>query len=166
MTKIIIWLVFRNYSYFSNIYLFSCTRSWLLHVGSLIFVAACRIFHCSMQTLSCSMWDLVPWPGIEPGPLHWECGVLATGPPGKSPMGGLISSPSQTEMCGPTVYDDYGADATCHSPWSFDPISFLFNECPLIIHLDVTARSSCLQASRVVTLSFCAFLIVDYLYFR
>ena len=21
-----------------------------------------------MQTLSCSMWDLVPWPGIEPGP--------------------------------------------------------------------------------------------------
>ena len=23
---------------------------------------------CSMQTLSCSIWDLVPWPGIEPGP--------------------------------------------------------------------------------------------------
>ena len=30
------------------------------------------------------MWDLVPWPGIEPGPLHWQHGVLATGPPGKS----------------------------------------------------------------------------------
>ena len=24
------------------------------------------------------------WPGIEPRPPHWECGVLATGPPGKS----------------------------------------------------------------------------------
>ena len=31
-----------------------------------------------------SMWDLVPWPGIKPGPLHWEHRVLATGPPGKS----------------------------------------------------------------------------------
>ena len=25
----------------------------------------------------CSMWDLILWPGIKPGPLHWECGVLA-----------------------------------------------------------------------------------------
>ena len=36
---------------------------WLLQVlvaGSLIFSAACRIFSCSMQTPSCSMWDLVP----------------------------------------------------------------------------------------------------------
>ena len=39
---------------------------------------------CSMWTLSCGMWDLVPCPGIKPGPLHWECGLLATGPPGKS----------------------------------------------------------------------------------
>ena len=31
------------------------------------------------------MWDLVPWPGTEPGPPHWEHTVLATGPPGKSP---------------------------------------------------------------------------------
>ena len=27
--------------------------------------------------------DLVPQPGIEPGPLHWERIVLPTGPPGK-----------------------------------------------------------------------------------
>ena len=39
---------------------------------------------CSIWTLSCGMWDLVLRPGIKPGPLHWECGVLATGPPGKS----------------------------------------------------------------------------------
>ena len=31
--------------------------------------------------LRCGLWDLVPQP--RP-PLHWECGVLATGPPRKS----------------------------------------------------------------------------------
>ena len=43
-----------------------------------VLVAACGIFGCGMGTLSCSMWDLVPWPGIEPGPAlgarnrsHW-----------------------------------------------------------------------------------------------
>ena len=47
--------------------------------------------------LSCSMWDLVPWPGIEPRPpalgvqslSYWECRALATGPPGKSPHFGF-----------------------------------------------------------------------------
>ena len=43
---------------------------------------------CSRQdllwTLSCGMWDLVPWRGIEPGPPGLECESLATGPPGKS----------------------------------------------------------------------------------
>ena len=38
-----------------------------------------------MKTLSCGMWDLVPRSGMEPGPLHWKCRVLATGLPGKSP---------------------------------------------------------------------------------
>ena len=43
--------------------------------------------------LSCSMWDLFfffklwrviwfPGQGSNPGPLHWELGVLGTGPPG------------------------------------------------------------------------------------
>ena len=36
------------------------------------------------------MRDLVPWPGIEPRPLHWERGVLTTGPWGK-PLTVLIS---------------------------------------------------------------------------
>ena len=31
-------------------------------------VAACRIFSYNIQTLSCSTWDLFPWPGIEPVP--------------------------------------------------------------------------------------------------
>ena len=34
--------------------------------------------------LSCSMWDPVPWPGSNPRPLPWKCGVLTTGLPGKS----------------------------------------------------------------------------------
>ena len=45
----------------------------------LLWVMAHRIFN-----LHCGMWDLVPWPGIKPGPLHWELRVLAAGPPGKS----------------------------------------------------------------------------------
>ena len=32
------------------------------------------------------MWDLVPWPRIEPSSLHWESGVLPTGPPWKNKM--------------------------------------------------------------------------------
>ena len=43
----------------------------LWHAGS--------IFSCSTGTLSCSMRDLIPCPGIQSGPLHWEHGVLATG---------------------------------------------------------------------------------------
>ena len=42
-------------------------------------IQTCKIFSCGMQ-------DLVPQPGIEPGPPQWERGVLAAGPPGKSPL--------------------------------------------------------------------------------
>ena len=38
----------------------------------------------AISKLLCAMWDLVPWPGIEPGPPALEHKVLATGPPGKS----------------------------------------------------------------------------------
>ena len=31
-----------------------------------LLAVACRIFSCNMQTLSCGMWDLIPWPEIEP----------------------------------------------------------------------------------------------------
>ena len=37
-----------------------------------------------MPCLSCGMWDLVPLRDWAQGPLPWEHGVLATGPPGKS----------------------------------------------------------------------------------
>ena len=49
------------------------------HTGPSAFTAAHRIFSWGMQTLSCGMWDLFPWPGIEPTPpalgtwslTHW-----------------------------------------------------------------------------------------------
>ena len=47
---------------FFNIYHFNFF-TWLHQV----LVVAYRIFSCDMQTLRCGMWDLVPWPGIEPG---------------------------------------------------------------------------------------------------
>ena len=37
-----------------------------------------------MPGLSCGTQDLVPDQGLNLGSLHWEHGVLATGPPGKS----------------------------------------------------------------------------------
>ena len=36
------------------------------------------------QVFTFGMWDLVPWPGIHSGSLHWEYEVLATGPQAKS----------------------------------------------------------------------------------
>ena len=40
---------------------------------------------CLVGCFSCSMWDRVPWPRMNLGPMCWEHGILATGPPGKSP---------------------------------------------------------------------------------
>ena len=37
-----------------------------------------------VESFSCFMRDLLPQPGMELGPLHWERRVLATGPPGES----------------------------------------------------------------------------------
>ena len=31
---------------------------------------------CRMQTLSCGMWDLIPWPGSEPRPPESEAQSL------------------------------------------------------------------------------------------
>ena len=63
------------------IYLLGCPKSELQPEGSL--VEARGIFSWGMQTRSCSMWDLVPQPGIKPRSLHWEPALLATVPPGK-----------------------------------------------------------------------------------
>ena len=72
----LILLIYLKYLFYNFIILFI----WPCQ----ILVVACGIFRCGMPTLNCSMWGLVPWPGMEPGPLHWKHGILVTGPPGKS----------------------------------------------------------------------------------
>ena len=54
-------LFFFFFFFFIHFYLSGCAESLLLHVGSL--VAACGI------SLVCGMWDLDPWPEIEPQAL-------------------------------------------------------------------------------------------------
>ena len=62
---------------FNTCLFIGCTRPQLQHVGSPIFAVAGGIF-------SCGMWIYFPDEETNLGPLHWERGVLATGPPGKS----------------------------------------------------------------------------------
>ena len=47
------------------IYLYFNLFTWLCWV----LAEACEIFGGGKQTLTSKAWDLVPWPGIEPGPL-------------------------------------------------------------------------------------------------
>ena len=46
--------------------------------------ASIFFFFFAAPGLTCSVWDLIPSPGIEPRPLHWRLRALATGLPGKS----------------------------------------------------------------------------------
>lgn len=55
--------------YFFNIYIIYIWLCWVLG-------EACELLH---------MWDLVPWWGTKPRPLHWEYRISATGPPGRVP---------------------------------------------------------------------------------
>ena len=48
----------------------------LVSAGVLSLVAACELLVAACKLLSDQGWN--------PGPLHWEQGVLATGPPEKS----------------------------------------------------------------------------------
>ena len=66
-----------------------CSRSWLWHAESSIFVAARGIFSCNMWTLGCSTWDLVPSWAVNPR----ECRVLASEPPEKSHVTSFFPSP-------------------------------------------------------------------------
>ena len=46
---------------------FLSSSSFFFFFKSLIFNLAVSDVSYSMGTLSCGMWDLIPWPGIEPG---------------------------------------------------------------------------------------------------
>ena len=72
--------------FFFNWNLFLICLHWVLAaaLGSLLFIAACRLFSCRRWTLGCGIWALVPWPGMEPGPpalgvwspSHWASGQV------------------------------------------------------------------------------------------
>ena len=80
------------------LYFFKYLFMWLLQV----LVTARRIFDlcCGIWTLQCSMWDLVPWSGIKPGPptlgvwslSHWT----TRGDPAKVILNQINLSSSQT----------------------------------------------------------------------
>ena len=53
--------------------------------------------HHAWVAASRGVWDLVPRWGIEPGPLHWDQGVLATRPPRKSLIINALKPVSVTE---------------------------------------------------------------------
>ena len=65
------------------------------HVGSFL-VAACKLL-----VTACGIY--FPDRGSNPGPLHWEHGVSATGPPGKSlsshSIPGILSSLPMLSLC-------------------------------------------------------------------
>lgn len=72
-----------------------------------VFVVACRILSGGMWTLSCNLWDLAPWPKVEPPP-HLSpptpnpdpsigSRVLVTGRPRKSPFTGFYLCVSVTK---------------------------------------------------------------------
>ena len=71
------------YVYFF-MYLSGCSRSQSQHTGSSVLVAACRISTLACEPLVAACGIEFPDWGSNRGPLHWQRGVLATGPPGNS----------------------------------------------------------------------------------
>ena len=96
-------------------YLLGCPGSWLWYAGPLIFPVACGTLN-GRWTLSCSTWDLVPWPETEPGPLPWEFAVFTTGPRGKP-----LSLPFNHENCEQHVEGSSGSTVSLlwNSTWQF-----------------------------------------------
>ena len=54
------------------------------HLWSLLRHASSLVVACELLVAACGIY--FPNQGLNLGPLHWECRVLATGPPGKSPQ--------------------------------------------------------------------------------
>ena len=87
-TQLMIWLETRLFFFLlrtciRDLCLRRCTLSSLC-VVLFIFYKNPVFIYLAAPGFSCSIWDLGPRPGMEPGPLCWERRVLATGPPGKA----------------------------------------------------------------------------------
>ena len=59
-------------------------RFWFCFVLFFLIFIYLAVPGLSCGVFSCSIWNLVSRLGSNPGPLHWEHGVLATGPAGES----------------------------------------------------------------------------------
>ena len=75
---------------------------------SVIYLLASRVFSCSrwnlfsygIQTLSCGIWDLTPWPGIEFGPPALGAQSISHWTTREVPMTSLIKDKSQGKWLG------------------------------------------------------------------
>ena len=68
-----------------SLLLFVCTGSLSRRACSLVFAVVCKTATCYSRTPSCGGGIWLPDQGLNLGPLHWELGILATGPEGKFP---------------------------------------------------------------------------------
>ena len=82
--SIVAFLLFFIKKFLKNIYLFGCIGSQLQQASSL--VVAQGVLSCGSLAPLLQHACRIQFPdqGSNPGPLHWERGVLTTVPPGKS----------------------------------------------------------------------------------
>ena len=94
-------------------YLLYCILFIWLHW---VLVSACEIFLSllqNMESLVAAHGIQFPDQGLSPGPLHWECRVLATGPPARSHLHPLLhatrweSPRSWLRWCNPSLLKRY-----------------------------------------------------------
>ena len=86
---------------------FYCFKVWLkkkIYFAALCLSCGTGDLHCLMYDLCCSMWDLVPWPGIEPGPPALEAKSLSHWTTREVPKFGFFFFKDTTDKWDHTVY--------------------------------------------------------------
>ena len=77
--------------------------SWLGYFFFKIFVWLCCVLVVAFKLLVVACGIQFPDQGLIPSSLYWECGVLVTGPPGKSP--GILLNNLTMQRIIPTTKD-------------------------------------------------------------
>ena len=92
-------------------YIYSFRLQWVLVITHGIFN-----LRCGRQTLSCNMWDLIPWSGIEPRPpalgpwslSHWTTREVS-----------VLSCAKHVAQSCQTLYDPMNCIPPGSCPWGF-----------------------------------------------